>query len=264
MPPDVLRLFDTTLRDGLGASRATPDPALCREFARALGAAGVDVVEVASSDSEPIASVQALVASVGEAEACVIAPATSDAVAKALELLRDAHRPRIHLYADISLGGALAPALEAIFAARVNVDRVEFSPLRSFDLPIDEVVELAVAAGDSGATVLNLSDTRGAATADHVRELVSRITTRLDGGVSTSFHGHDHNGRAIDNALAACDAGARQIHVCVGGRASRAGNTDLAGFVAAFDALEHDAGWAPRLERAALPGLVALAARFSG
>lgn len=264
MPPDVLRLFDTTLRDGRGASGTTPDPALCREFAGALGAAGIDVVEVASSDSEPIATVQSLVAAVGSAEACVIAPATSDAVARALELLRDAYRPRIHLYADVALGGALAPALEAIFAARVNVDVVEFSPLRSFELPIDQVVELAVAAGDSGATVLNLSDTRGAATADHVRELVSRTRTRLDAGVSTSFHGHDHEGRAIDNALAACDAGARQIHVCVGGRASHGSNTDLAGFVAAFEAREHDAGWAPHLDRAALPGLVALAARLGG
>jgi isopropylmalate/homocitrate/citramalate synthase len=263
MPSDVLRLCDTSLRDSLVSSATTPAHAACRELARALGAAGLDVVEVASSDSEPIAVVQSWVAAVGPVEACVIAPATSDAVAKALELLRDAYRPRIHLYADIATDGALAPALEAIFAARVNVDAVEFSPLRAFELPIDTVVELAVAARDSGATVLTLSDTRGAATPDQAHELVSRIAARLEAGASISFHGHDQNGRAIENALAACDAGARQIHVSVSGRAKRGTTTSLEGFVAACDARPHDGGWSPRIDRSALPGLVALAARLS-
>jgi 2-isopropylmalate synthase len=260
MPPDVLRLLDATLRVRRDAGHAGRNADADDALARALSAAGIDVIEVARSDAEPVAGVQALVAAVGNAEACVIAPATSDAVAKALELLRDAHRPRIHLYADVSPKGALAPALEAVFAARVNVDTVEFSPLRAFELPVDEVVEFAVAASDSGAGVLNLADARGDATAEHVRDLVARVVARLEGGATTSFQGDDRVGRAVENALAAGDAGARQIHVRLGGRASCPGDTNLEALVTAHDARGLTSDWAPRVDRRALPGLSALAA----
>jgi len=260
MPPEVLRLFDATLRARRDAGHPGRDAAADHALARALGAAGLDVIEVARSDAEPVGGVQSLVAAVGGAEACVIAPATSDAVAKALDLLRDAHRPRIHLYADVAPKGALAPALEAVFAARVNVDAVEFTPLRAFELPVDEVVEFAVAASDSGAGVLNLCDARGDATPDRVREFVARVVARLDGGATTSFQGDDRAGRAIENALAAGDAGARQIHVRLGDGAPGPGETDLEAFIAACDARGSGSDWAPRIDRGALPALSALAA----
>lgn len=259
MPPDVLRLFDSTLRasrDAGGSSRnAEADEAL----ARALGDAGIDVIEVARSDAEPVGPVRSLVAAIGRAEACVIAPATSDAVGKALDLLCDAHRPRIHLYGDVSPTGALAPALEAIFAARVNVDRVEFSLLGAFDLPVDELAEYAVAVADSGAGVLNLPDARGDATPERVRRAVTCVAARLDGGATISFQGDDRAGRAVQNALAAGDAGARQIHVSLGDGA-RPGNAKLDAFLAACAAREGASDWAPAIDRRALPGLSALAA----
>lgn len=261
MADEALLLLDTTLRDGLDAPGFAPDAEARRAIALGLAKAGIDVIELASSDAEDVAGIGALAAELGDVEACVIGPATSDAVARALALLGSARRPRIHLYGDVARQGALAPALEAVFAARVNVDRVEFSPLRAFELSHEEVLEIAIAVSDSGATVLNLSDTRGEATPETVGALVARVAARLGGGCTVSFHGHDHAGRAVANAIAACEAGARQIHVCVGGVGPRGGNTPLEAFVAALDARSAPAPASPRIDRAALPALTALVGR---
>jgi len=261
MPLDALRLFDTTLRDGAEAPGFSPTPDQRRAIGRALVAAGIDVIELANSDVEDVDGIVALASELGDVETCVIAPATSDAVAKSLVLLEGSRRPRIHLYGEVARPGALAPALEALFAARVNVDRVEFSPMRAFELSRDEVGEIAVAVGDSGASMLNLSDTRGDATPDRVRDLVGHLGARLGESCPISFHGHDHAGRAVANAIAACEAGALQVHVCVRGVGPRGGNTSLERFVEAFDASGSGATARLHVDRTALPGLVDLVSR---
>ena len=256
-----LRLLDTTLRDGSAGSGFDPDGVARRAIALALEAAGIDAIELVSSDAEDIEGVQALVADLLHVETCVIGPATSDAVGKALSLLDGARLPRIHLYGDVTRDGALAPALEAIFAARVNVDRVEFSPLRVFDVEIEDVVEAAVAASDSGATTINLSDTNGRAEPEEVAMRVGRVAERVGDGCTISFHGHDHTGGAVANSLAAYRAGARQVHVCIGGVGPNGGNTRLEALIDALDASGIEPMACPGFDRMALPGLTALVGR---
>jgi 2-isopropylmalate synthase len=259
MADDALRLFDSTLRDGADALDFSPAPELRSAIAHALVGAGIDAIELATSDAEDVDGVCALAGELGDVETCVIGPATSDAVAKALVLLAGSRRPRIHLYADAAPPGALAPVLEAVFAARVNVDQVEVSPLRAFELEPETLLDIVVAASDSGATTVNLSDTRGTASPDGVRTLFERVAERLAGSCATSFHGHDRSGRAVANALAACAGGARQIHVCVGGVGPNGGNTSLEAFVEALDT--SSLGLHTRVDRAALAGLTALVER---
>lgn len=256
----ALRILDTTLRDGSDAPGFAPDAERRLAIARSLAAAQIDVIELASSDAPDVDAAQALCAAVGNAEACVIGPATSDVVADALVRLDGAQRPRIHLYADVADRDALAPTLEALFAARTNVEQVEFSPLHAFGRPLDEVAELAVSAVDSGATVVNLSDSSGSATTESVRALVERVVERVGRGGTTSFHGHNDGGRAVANALAACAAGARQIHVCVSGVGPRGGNTSLEDLLAEIDRLGSAAVASPLTDRDALPALTGLVA----
>jgi len=262
--PPAIRLLDTTLRDGTGSGAFAPSADARRTIALALAGAGIDAIELASSDAEDVEALCALAGELADVEVCVIGPATSDAVAKALALLAEARSPRIHLYADVERPDGLSRALEAVFAARVNVDRVEFSPLRAFETEPDAVVEIAVAVSDSGASAVNLSDTRGEATPDDVARLIGRVAARLGGTCTTSFHGHDHAGRAVANALAACEAGARQIHVCVGGVGPQGGNTPLEGLVAAIDARGTGAPARARIDRTALGRLGDLVARATG
>lgn len=237
MPRDRLKILDTTLRDGADDPRFDAGPETRLAIAAALGAAGVDVIEVAHHDAPEPDAVHELVETLERSAACVIGPADSASVENAIALLEPANRRRIHLYATTSAEADLPLALEAIWAARMNVDEVEFSPFKAFDQPLAQIVEHALAASDSGATVINLSDTLGEASPDDVRACFERLGQRLDASCATSFHGHDRTGRAVENAVAAVDAGAQQVHVSLRGVGLRGGNTDLE---ALLDALGQD------------------------
>jgi isopropylmalate/homocitrate/citramalate synthase len=85
--------------------------------------------------------------------------------------------------------------------------------------------EICIAATDAGAEMLNIPDTVGVmtprATYEFFKELKNTVDTPL------SAHAHNDMGQAVASSLAAVEAGAEQIHVCVNGLGERAGNTSL-------------------------------------
>ena len=78
-----------------------------------------------------------------------------------------------------------------------------------------------------------LADTLGILAPDDVRHFVSVMVVTWP-AVQFEFHGHNDYGLATANAIAAIQAGACGIHVCVNGLGERAGNTSLAEIVAAI------------------------------
>jgi 2-isopropylmalate synthase len=93
----------------------------------------------------------------------------------------------------------------------------------------DFLAALARAALEAGARTLNVPDTVGCAlpaqVATRIRELRARVP-ELEAAV-ISFHGQDDLGLATANALAAVEAGARQVELAVNGIGERAGNTSF-------------------------------------
>jgi 2-isopropylmalate synthase len=251
MPLERLALFDTTLRDGVGGP-FRPSTEQRRELARCIAEAGLGVIELfAVGDANPDEA-RALAAELPGVTACVIARATAGELDEALHVLEPATYRRVHLYADLTRREGVPEALEGIWAARTNLDSVEFSPLRALQIEASELLEHVLAAVDSGATIVNLSDTAGQATPEGVAEVFSALRDRLDGDVALSFHGHDDAGRAVANALSACRNGAQQVHLCIDGVGPRGGNPHGQNFVreAALDPAL--AAALPELHRAAL------------
>ena len=88
------------------------------------------------------------------------------------------------------------------------------------------VVEIAIKAG---ATTINIPDTVGYTAPRESADLIRMLLERVPGADTITFATHCHNdlGMATANALAAVEAGARQIECTINGLGERAGNTAL-------------------------------------
>lgn len=234
--------LDTTLRDGELSPDFRPSPAERLRIARALEDAGVDVIELASTadDEERFADSRRIAAGLRRSTVCCIAPLGDADLEKAFAFLDGLPRPRIHLYldarsiraleADANLGEQSLASMAAIIGrARRELAQVEFSPQDATRTDSRTLAKIVQAALEAGATVINISDTTGTATPREIGSLFDSLSASLAGSgeASWSLHGHNHRGRAADNALAALQRGVMQIEGTINGVGPAGGNTDL-------------------------------------
>jgi 2-isopropylmalate synthase len=246
---DVVRIFDTTLRDGEqspGFSMKTEEKI---RLARQLAALNVDVIEAGF----PIASrgdleaVQRVSQEIRDVPIAALARAKKQDVDAAIEALKPAAMPRLHiflatsdLHLQVKLNITREQALEAIGSmiryGRQRVGEVEFSAEDAGRTDIDFLRQVCRVAVDAGATVLNLPDTVGYAVPEEYGAMFTRIREFLGDpqGITLSAHCHDDLGMAVANSLAAIRAGVRQIECTINGIGERAGNAALEEVVVAL------------------------------
>ena len=246
---EPVTVFDTTLRDGEQSAGVCFSARDKLEIARQLDSMRVDVIEAgfpASSASE-LAAVAEVGRGVRNATICALARALPGDVDAAAEALRFAAQPRIHVFvnsSDIQLAHQLRKNRDEVVTmagamvrrARTYTDDVEFSPMDATRADPAFVVEIVRAALGAGARTINVPDTVGAALPADVAALVRRLFAEIPGlqDAVVSFHGQDDLGLATANALAAIEAGARQVEVAVNGIGERAGNTSFEEVIAAI------------------------------
>lgn len=252
---DVVRIFDTTLRDGEQSPGASLTPAQKVEVARQLDRLGVDVIEAGFPIASPgdLESVRQVARVVERAEVAALARCTRADIDAAAVALRDAPRPVLHVFlatSDIHLKHKLRLSrtevvqqvtdMVAYGRDRCPGARVEFSAEDATRTDWDFLACVCDAAVRSGATTLNLPDTVGysmpeeyAALFRYVRERVSPGRVRGE-DVVFSAHCHDDLGMATANTLAAIGAGVRQVEVTINGLGERAGNAPLEEVVVAL------------------------------
>ncbi|SDN22008.1 2-isopropylmalate synthase [Actinomyces ruminicola] len=102
------------------------------------------------------------------------------------------------------------------------------------DLPYPIAVALAAAQAGAGAVIP--CDTNGGTLPDVVGRRVARLRDALReagyGQCTIGIHTHDDAGVAVAGALAAVEAGARQVQGCVNGLGERTGNANLLTLIA--------------------------------
>ena len=246
---DVVRIFDTTLRDGEQSPGFSMNTEEKIRLARQLAALNVDVIEagfpIASrGDLEAVKKVAQEVRSVPIA---ALARAKKDDVNAAIEALEPAAAPRLHvflatsdLHLRVKLNMTREQALEAIGAmiryGRQHVGEVEFSAEDAGRTDIDFLCQVCRVAVDAGATVLNLPDTVGYAVPEEYGAMFTKVREYLGDpeGITLSAHCHDDLGMAVANSLAAVRAGVRQIECTINGIGERAGNASLEEVVVAL------------------------------
>jgi 2-isopropylmalate synthase len=239
---DIIRIFDTTLRDGEqapGFSMSAPEKV---RIARQLESLGVDIIE----SGFPIAShgdlecVRAVTREIRNCTVAALARAKRDDIDMVLDGLKGAAHPRVHIVlatSDLHLHYKLRmtreQALEAISTnvryAREHCAEVEFSAEDASRTDMDYLCEAVGTALKAGATIINLPDTVGYALSDEYEAMFRRIIDFLDGasGIILSAHCHNDLGMGVANSLAAIRGGARQLELTINGIGERAGNAAL-------------------------------------
>jgi 2-isopropylmalate synthase len=254
---DVVRIFDTTLRDGEQSPGFSMNTEEKIRLARQLAALNVDVIEAGF----PIASrgdleaVQKVSQEIRNVPIAALARAKKQDVDAALEGLKPAAMPRLHvflatsdLHLRVKLNMTREQALEAIGSmiryGRQHVGEVEFSAEDAGRTDIDFLCQVCRVAVDAGATVLNLPDTVGYAVPEEYGAMFTKVREFLGDpqGITLSAHCHDDLGMAVANSLAAIRAGVRQIECTINGIGERAGNAALEEVVVALSVRQESFG----------------------
>ncbi|MGV6811168.1 MAG: 2-isopropylmalate synthase [Brevirhabdus sp.] len=236
-----VQIFDTTLRDGEQSPGATMTHQEKLEIAQLLDEMGVDIIEAGF----PIASegdfqaVSEIAKQTQNAVICGLSRAKVMDIDRCWEAVQHARRPRIHTFIGTSPLHRDIPNLskdemaqvihDTVSHARNLCDNVQWSPMDATRTEFDylcRVIEIAIKAG---ATTINIPDTVGYTAPRESADLIARLIETVPGADEVRFATHCHNdlGMATANALAAVEAGARQIECTINGLGERAGNTAL-------------------------------------
>jgi len=239
---DRVLIFDTTLRDGEQSPGATMSLSEKIEIAMLLDEMGVDVIEAgfpiaSEGDFHAVGEIARLVRN---ASVCGLARSSSRDIDRAAEALKAAVNPRIHtfiatspLHMKYKLQMPPEDVLEAIDAsvshARNHTDNVQWSPEDATRSEPDFLCRAVETAVKAGASTINIPDTVGYAIPGESARVIEMLRARVPGidEVIISTHCHNDLGMAVANALAAVQAGARQIECTINGLGERAGNAAL-------------------------------------
>jgi 2-isopropylmalate synthase len=238
----IIRIFDTTLRDGEQSPGASMNVEEKITLAKQLARLGVDIIEAGFAISSPgdFEAIRRIGAEVEGPVICSLARARKEDIDRAWEALKDAPKRRIHTFHStsdihlkhqyrISREEALKRSVEMVKHARSYVDDVEFSPMDATRTDISYLHEVVAAVIEAGANTVNIPDTVGYATPEEFGALIRGINERVPNinRAVISVHCHNDLGLAVANVLSAIRNGAEQVECTVNGIGERAGNCSM-------------------------------------
>src|SRR4029079_6244406 len=220
--PNVVQIFDTTLRDGEqspGASMTTEQKVI---IARQLEKLGVDVIEAgfaASSDGD-FESVRKVSRELSRPRVVSLARAQDGDIERALKAVEQAKNPGIHTFiatSDIHLKHklrmnreqVLEAAGKAVVKAKQYTDYVEFSAEDASRSDPEFLIQIFREVIRAGAKVINVPDTTRYVMPEDFVILITNLIERAAGGDRVIWSAHCHNDLvlAVANSLAAVHNG---------------------------------------------------------
>jgi len=239
---DVVKIFDTTLRDGEQVPGCKLDTKNKLKLAIQLDNLGVDIIEAGFPISSPgdFESVIEISKNVKNASVCALSRANEKDIEVAAESLKHAARPRIHTgigTSDIHIkykfnsnkDAIIELAKRSVSHAKKFVEDVEFYAEDAGRTENDFLAKVCQEVIKSGATVLNIPDTTGYCLPSEYGEKIKFLKENVTGinDVTISCHCHNDLGLATANSISGIINGARQIECTINGIGERAGNTSL-------------------------------------
>lgn len=239
---DKIYIFDTTLRDGEQSPGCTMNVEEKIMIAEVLDDMNVDIIEAgfAISSNGDFQAVNEIAKRTKNASVCSLARAIIKDIDRAGEAVKPAKRPRIHTFmstSDIHLKyqfrktqeEAIDIIAQTVKHARNLCDDVEWSAMDATRTEIGFLCRAVETAIKNGATTINLPDTVGYSIPSEIYNIFSTVMNKVPNADKAifSFHGQNDLGLAVANAIAAMQAGARQIECTINGIGERAGNTSL-------------------------------------
>ena len=242
MSKELVKIFDTTLRDGEQVPGCKLETKKKIEIAERLDELGVDIIEAGFPISSPgdYKSVEEISKVVKNSSVCGLSRAVKKDIEIAASALKKAKKPRIHTgigtsdshikYKFNSDRESISErAVNAVKYAKKFVDDVEFYAEDAGRTDNDFLAKICEKVINAGATVLNIPDTTGYCLpnqyAKKIEYLINNVTN-IDKAI-ISCHCHNDLGLATANSIQGVISGARQIECTINGIGERAGNTSL-------------------------------------
>ena len=242
MGKEIVKIFDTTLRDGEQVPGCKLETEKKVEIAIRLDELGVDIIEAGFPISSPgdYKSVREISKVIKNSSVCGLSRAVKKDIEVAANALKKAKKPRIHTgigtsdshikYKFKSNRESIANrAVDAVKYARNFVEDIEFYAEDAGRTDNDFLASICEKVIDAGATVLNIPDTTGYCLpnqyAKKIEYLVNNVPN-IDKAI-ISCHCHNDLGLATANSIQGIISGARQIECTINGIGERAGNTSL-------------------------------------
>ena len=242
MSKELIKIFDTTLRDGEQVPGCKLETIKKIEVALRLDELGVDIIEAGFPISSPgdYKSVEEICKVVKNSSVCGLSRAVKKDIEVAASALKKAKKPRIHTGIGTSDShikykfksnreSITKRAVNAVKYAKQFVDDVEFYAEDAGRTDNDFLAKVCEKVINAGATVLNLPDTTGYCLpnqyAKKIEYLINNVPN-IDKAI-ISCHCHNDLGLATANSIQGVISGARQIECTINGIGERAGNTSL-------------------------------------
>ena len=238
----MIRIFDTTLRDGEQSPGASMNLEEKLKIAQLLAELQVDIIEAGFPIASPgdFEAVREVATQIKGPVICGLARCNDADNDRAWEALESADRARIHVFLATSAihrefklkmdqEEILQRAVAGVKRAAAYCGDIEFSPEDAARTEIDFLCRVVEATIDAGATTVNIPDTVGYATPDHMGHVIHSLVERVPNinQAVISVHCHNDLGLAVANSLAAVENGAGQIECTINGIGERAGNCSL-------------------------------------
>jgi 2-isopropylmalate synthase len=231
-----IRIYDTTVRDGFAEVGPVVSIEQAVTIARGLDRAGVSTIAAGypAQSQWQREITKAVAAAVTGSEVAALASCDVSEVIAAMEAVREAKKPVVHIYVSgravgeprvrTHLTRAIRQAVSMVRAACIPVQFSIFD-IEEMERPFRrQCIDVAVHAG---ATRIGVPDNSGEMDATSYAGLVRDIVTFVGPHVVVSAHCHNASGRAVENTMAAIEAGAKQVETTVHGVGASGGNAAL-------------------------------------
>jgi len=252
---EQVKLYDTTLRDGMGGQGMSLSVGEKLKVVHALDRLGVHFIEAGFPSSNPkeaelfelLAGLElerSTIAAFGMTRRRDRAAADDEALAvlatcfaPVVCLVGKSWRLHVDKVIRVSAEENLAMIADSIAFLREQGKRPVFDAEHFFDGYRDDAayaLECVRAAAEGGAENVTLCDTNGGSLPGFVAEATAAVGAELGDAVELGIHTHDDAECAVANSLAAVEAGARLVQGCVNGYGERCGNANLASILPAL------------------------------
>ena len=244
---EIVKIFDTTLRDGEQSPGASMNTEEKIQIAKQLEKLGVDIIEAGFAAASPgdFDAIKRIAEVVSKSTVCSLARALEKDIKAAGEAVAPAKQKRIHTFIATSPihmkyklrmepEEVIRRAVEAVKYAREFVEDVEFScedAGRSEMSFLKEIIDEVIKAG---ASTINIPDTVGYRFPHEMGEMIKELKEFIGDRAIISVHCHNDLGLAVANSLYSVLNGARQVECTINGLGERAGNAAMEEIVMAI------------------------------
>ena len=242
MKEEIIKIFDTTLRDGEQSPGCSMNLEEKLRMAHQLAKLNVDIIEAGFPIASPgdFEAVHRIAKEVRGPTIAGLSRANKMDIDRCWEAVKVASRPRIHTFIATSPihmeyklrkkpDEVLQDAVEAVRHARSYTDDVEFSAEDATRSDPEFLVKVFSEVIEAGASTVNVPDTVGYTVPSQFGPLIAYLKKNVPNIVQATISVHCHNdlGLAVANSLSALENGARQVECTVNGIGERAGNASM-------------------------------------